>query len=268
MSVAVIQGGGGAIGSTFARQLLRSSALHIVSTARDPDSAKRRILSDVSNSEELSKRLTVLEVDTLREDSIETAAKEVKDRWGDGCLRLLINASGVLHADKSITKISAEDLLHSYQINTFGHILTYKHFVPLLPSKAAKQTPSDDGDATLQPGLSVLASLTARMGSIGDNRKGGWLGYRSAKAATNQAIMCLQRELTMKDSPAIAVALHPGTVVGTHLSKPWTKEDDAGNKPGVFRAEQSVEHLLKVVKELKAEDGGRFIDWAGKDIVW
>lgn len=95
-----------------------------------------------------------------------------------------------------------------------------------------------------------------------------WIGYRASKSATNQVVVTLQRELELRSTPSIAVALHPGTVVGTNLSEKWTKKEDAGKKPGVFVAEDSTAKLLEVIKGLKKEDGGRFLDWAGKDIVW
>lgn len=95
-----------------------------------------------------------------------------------------------------------------------------------------------------------------------------WVGYRSSKAATNQVILTLQRELELKATPSIAVALHPGTVVGTNLSSKWTNPKDVGKKNGVFYAEESTAKLLDVIKGLNAEDGGRFLDWAGKDIKW
>lgn len=141
--------------------------------------------------------------------------------------------------------------------------------------------------------MGILASLTAKIGSIGDNQKGGasvslgpvhtharetesraraacagWIAYRASKAATNQAIVTLQRELSLRSTPSIAVALHPGTVVGTALSKPWTKEEDAGKKPGHFTAEVSSGKLLDVLKGLKQEDGGRFLNYDGKDLPW
>jgi NAD(P)-dependent dehydrogenase (short-subunit alcohol dehydrogenase family) len=116
--------------------------------------------------------------------------------------------------------------------------------------------------------LGVLASLTARIGSIGDNHKGGWYAYRASKAAANQVVATLQRELSLRSTPSIAVALHPGTVVGTNLSKPWTKEEDAGKKPGVHTADEATAKLLDVIKGLGEQDGGRFLDYAGKDIPW
>ncbi|GAA5971035.1 hypothetical protein JCM21900_002786 [Sporobolomyces salmonicolor] len=272
MSVAVIQGAGGALGSNFARHLLRQTNLSIVATSRDPSAAKRAILEGADSKLEES-RLKVIEVDGKIEDTIKRAAREVEQEFGEKSLRLLINASG-LHADKSVAEVNYDKLLESFQLNTFAHLLTFKHFYPLLPQKSdirstkADSNEQDPANGLVQPGLGVLASLTARIGSIGDNHKGGWMGYRASKAAANQVVATLQRELSLRSTPSIAVALHPGTVVGTNLSKPWTNESDAGKKAGVFTAEVSTSKLLDVIKGLKGSDGGKFLDYAGKEIVW
>ncbi|GJN92827.1 hypothetical protein Rhopal_005865-T1 [Rhodotorula paludigena] len=271
-SVAVIQGAGGALGSHFARHLLKRTSLSVVATSRDPSAAKRTILEGAGDTVDES-RLKVLEMDVREEDTIAKAAQEVKKEFGEKSLRMLINASGVLQADKSIAEVSAEQLLNSFQLNTFGHLLTFKHFYPLLPQKndirnSKADGSSDPAQGAVQPGMGILASLTAKIGSIGDNQKGGWMAYRASKAATNQAIVTLQRELSLRSTPSIAVALHPGTVVGTALSKPWTKEEDAGKKPGHFTAEVSSGKLLDVLKGLKQEDGGRFLNYDGKDLPW
>ncbi|GAA5988717.1 hypothetical protein JCM5350_001990 [Sporobolomyces pararoseus] len=272
MSVAVIQGAGGSIGSHFARHLLKNTNLSIVATSRDPSAAKRAILGDGGKHDE--SRLKVLELDAKHESTIQKAADEVKKEYGERSLRLLINASGVLHADKSVAEVNADQLLESFQLNTFAHLLTFKHFYPLLPKKndmkssSADSSSEDPAKGYVQPGLGVLASLTARIGSIGDNKKGGWIGYRASKAATNQVIATLQRELELRSTPSIALALHPGTVVGTNLSKPWTKESDAGKKEGVHDAETATKKLLEAISKMKKEDGGKFIDYAGKEIPW
>lgn len=90
--------------------------------------------------------------------------------------RLLINVSGCLHAEKSILKIDAEEALRSYQINTIAHLLTYKHFVPLLPSKKSDgsnyDASQDPASGYIQPNLSVLASMSAKVGSLQDNKLG------------------------------------------------------------------------------------------------
>lgn len=96
----------------------------------------------------------------------------------------------------------------------------------------------------------------------------GWNAYRASKAAANQTIMTLQRELSLRSTPSIALALHPGTVVGTNLSKPWTKPEDANKKPGHFDAETSTKMLLDVIAKSKQEDGGRFLNYEGIEIPW
>ncbi|GAA5886779.1 hypothetical protein JCM6882_005886 [Rhodosporidiobolus microsporus] len=277
MSVAVIQGAGGALGSHFARALLQRTKLSIVATSRDPSAAKRAILdaSSAGGEGEIDEgRLKVIEMDVKEEETVRRAAEEVRKEFGEKSLRFLLNASGVLHADKSVAEVDAAKMLESFQLNTFGHLLTFKHFYPLLPQKndiksappASKE--EDPASGVIHPGLGVLASLTARIGSIGDNEKGGWYAYRASKAAANQTIATLQRELSLRSTPSIAVALHPGTVVGTNLSKPWTNPSDAGKKPGVHHPPEAVDQLLKVVSGLKEGDGGRFLDYAGKEIEW
>ncbi|KAK4049855.1 hypothetical protein OIV83_003911 [Microbotryomycetes sp. JL201] len=245
MSVAVVQGAGGSIGTHFVRHLLRRTDLHVVATSRDPTK-----LGDLLNKDEsldTKDRLTILKVDVKDESTIAQAANDVKEKFGQASLKLLLNVSGVLHADKSVQQVKQDQLLDHFQLNTFGHLLTYKHFVPLLPKNADVKKRAGEPDlskGSLPKDLSVLASLTARV------------------------IVTLQRELELRSTPSIAIALHPGTVVGTNLSKAFTKEQDAGQKPGVFKPEQSTEKLLDVIKGLRQEDGGRFLDWAGKDIQW
>ncbi|GAA5877231.1 hypothetical protein JCM8547_006304 [Rhodosporidiobolus lusitaniae] len=273
MSIAVVQGAGGSIGSHFARALLQRTKLSVVATSRDPSAAKRTILEGADGKIDES-RLKVLEVDVREEDTVKKAAEDVKKEYGDKSLRFLINTSGVLHADKSIAEVDVDKLLNSFQLNTFGPLLAFKHFYPLLPQKndikhsSASSSDEDPAQGLIHPGLGVLATLTARIGSIGDNKKGGWYAYRASKAAANQTIATLQRELSLRSTPSIAIALHPGTTVGTNLSKPWTNEADAGKKPGVHYPPEAVDSLLKVIKGLKQEDGGRFLDYAGKDVRW
>ncbi|GAA5945956.1 hypothetical protein JCM3775_007558 [Rhodotorula graminis] len=272
-SVAVIQGAGGSLGSHFARHLLKRTSLSVVGTSRDPAAAKKAILDGAGDGFDPS-RLTVLELDVKREDSVAQAASDVEKRFGAKSLRLLINASGVLHADKSIRQVDMDQLLETFQLNTFGHLLAFKHFYRLLPQKndmrksQADSADQDPANGAVHPGLSVLASLTAKVGSMGDNKMGGWIGYRASKAAANQTIVTLQRELSMRSTPSIALALHPGTVVGTNLSKPWTREEDAGKKPGVHDADTATAKLLDVISGLGEKDGGRFLNYAGEELPW
>ncbi len=116
-----------------------------------------------------------------------------------------------------------------------------KHFLPLLPRQ----------------GKSVFAALSARVGSIGDNRLGGWYGYRASKAGLNMIIRTLSIELTRSKPEAICVGLHPGTV-DTALSRPF----QSSLPPGcLFSPERSAGELLKVVDKLTCEDTGRIFAW-------
>ncbi|KAK9896616.1 NAD(P)-binding protein [Cystobasidium minutum MCA 4210] len=291
-NVAVINGSSRGLGLAFSRYLLSNTSLNVVSTSsRDASKARKAILEDSSIKEEdVKDRLTTLDLDVTDERSIENAAKQVKERFGGGNLRLLINVAGILHPEKSIQKVNYDDLLETFKINTFGHMMTFKHFVPLLPGKSKEHDYSNDpAKGLIKPNLSVLASMTARIGSIGDNNSlGGWYSYRTSKAATNQLIKTLNLELarasgaggtTSKSdrasNDAIAVALHPGTLLGTDLSKPFvdpskndkdTKEKEG--KKGVHEPSVGAEMLMQVLKGLDKGQGGKFFDYAGKEIPW
>jgi len=143
----------------------------------------------------------------------------------------------------------------------------------LLPSQKNKikieQSESDLANGLVQPGLSVLASLSARVGSIAQNERGGWYSYRSSKAALNQIIVTLQRELNYKStSPTIALALHPGTIAGTELSRPYVKESERGSKHGVHGPEEAAEYLFRVIGKAGKDDGGKFMSFDGEEIPW
>jgi len=266
MSVAVIQGSSKGIGLQFARLLLNNTSLKVVAASRKPDEARKAILDGLDGKDD---RLTTLELDVLREDSIANAAKQVSEKYGKNSMRLLINVSGILKPEKAIEKINYEDALLSFQINTLGHMLTYKHFVPLLPAKRVEdKQDNDEGGEYLKPGLSVLASLTARVGSISDNQGGGWFSYRASKAATNQIIVSLNKQLAMRSAaPSIALALHPGTTI-TDLSEGYVKKDLANKKEGIHSADRSAQLLLEVIGRQTEKDGGKFLDYAGKSIPW
>ena len=109
--------------------------------------------------------------------------------------------------------------------------------------------------------ISVLACLSARVGSISDNYLGGWFGYRASKAALNQIVRSASVEFGRKKSNLIFIAIHPGTVL-TKLSKPFIK------KKNYFTANQSANHILKVISNLKIEDSGNFVDYQGIKIPY
>ena len=158
-------------------------------------------------------------------------------------------------------------MLEQFKINTFFPLLSFKHFSPLLPKPG--QTASKD-DPCLSHGLlprdfSILTSLSARVGSIGDNRRGGWYSYRASKAAQNQITKVLSVELANRNLAALALALHPGTV-RTDLSKDFTANRELGK--GEFEPPEAASHLIDVLSKVGKEDNGKFLDWAGKEIPW
>jgi NAD(P)-dependent dehydrogenase (short-subunit alcohol dehydrogenase family) len=166
-------------------------------------------------------------------------------------IRLIMVATGVLKSDeispeKSWRDLDPATLAKSFALNTIGPALILKHFLPLLP----------------RDGRSVFAALSARVGSIGDNRLGGWYGYRASKTALNQLIRTASIELGRTRPDAICVALHPGTVE-TSLSAPFIKAGLDIQSP-----RQSADRLIEVMGQLSSTDTGQFFDHLGKSIPW
>ena len=163
---------------------------------------------------------------------------------------LLILASGTLHTatvgpEKSWRQLDAATLTDSFAVNAIGPMLVARHFLPLTAPTA------------------TLAFLSARVGSISDNRLGGWYGYRASKAALNQFVRTLSIELARTRPQMTAVALHPGTV-DTALSAPFQRNASPGK---LFTPAISAAHLLAVIAALTSADSGRLIDWAGEPIA-
>ncbi len=183
-------------------------------------------------------------IDLLDEASLERAATFAAET---GELRLVIDATGFLHDDlqgpeKSWRQLDAGNLARSFALNAIGPALIMKHVLPRLP----------------RSGKAVFATLSARVGSIGDNRLGGWYAYRASKAALNQLVRTAAVELARRSPEGICVALHPGTVA-TPLSAPFTPAGHRYSHTG----EVAAGHLLAVVDKLSAEANGGFFDWRG-----
>lgn len=143
--------------------------------------------------------------------------------------------------------------LEPANIQRLGPLLLMKHFSPLLPGKTIKPT---------EPVIWI--NITARVGSIEDNRLGGWYSYRATKAGLNQAMKTFDIYLKTKHPSAFAVSMHPGTVK-TGLSEPFWSGVPEG---GLFEPEDSASKLLNVVERLKMMDRGGFFDWKGDKIPW
>lgn len=168
-----------------------------------------------------------------------------------GVPRLILDATGVLQSkelqpEKSWRQLDATQMAEAFSINAIGPALLMKHFLPMLPRN----------------GKSVFATLSARVGSIGDNRLGGWYSYRASKAALNQFVRTAAVELARGHREAICVALHPGTV-NTRLTSPFSKAGLDVQSPEIAAA-----RLLAVIDKLGPGDSGGFFDHRGDVVPW
>lgn len=189
-------------------------------------------------------------LDITSEASIAEAAAWL--RQNDLHPDLVFVATGLLHngvkgPEKSLRDLDGDWLGEIYQANAIGPALVAKHFLPLMNRN----------------GASIFAALSARVGSISDNRLGGWYGYRAAKAALNMMIRNLAIEWQRKNKRSIIVALHPGTV-DTRLSEPFQSNVPPGK---LFDAERAALQLLDVLDGLKPADTGRIFAWDGEEIT-
>ena len=246
---AFIQGGSGGIGLGFVHCLLGDPHVaKVFASSRHPsESTALKRLKDREGT-----RLQLLSMDVTAEASIADAAAAVSSTTAG--IDLLIYCAGILHDERGmrperrLTDVEAEAVLRSFQVNALGALLVAKHFQRLFDRSAR----------------CVLANLSARVGSVGDNRLGGWYGYRASKAAQNMITRNLSIELRRRCRGIICVALHPGTV-DTGLSKPFQGNVGEGK---LFSTGQATRQLLQVIDSLSPESNGRFYAWDGKEIVW
>ena len=241
-AVYVVTGASGGIGSAVVEQLHERTAGTVYACCRDP--------SKVSSLD----RVRPVPLDVRDDASIAALPDTVGDR-----VDALWNVGGVLHEgdhspERSLDAVDREWLLTSVDVNCAGPILVTKALRKAL--NAGRR-----GGANARP-ASVVANLSARVGSISDNGLGGWYSYRLSKAALNQATVTCARELRRQRT--ICVALHPGTT-DTGLSKPFQARV-APEK--LFPVEFTASQLLDIVDGLDVDDTGRFIDWAGIDVEY
>jgi NAD(P)-dependent dehydrogenase (short-subunit alcohol dehydrogenase family) len=164
---------------------------------------------------------------------------------------MMIDATGFLHGqgfmpEKSLAALTSAHMELSFRLNAIGPALLAKHFLPLLPR----------GERA------VFVTLSAKVGSIGDNAAGGWYSYRAAKAALNQLIHTAAIELRIKRPQAICVAMHPGTVE-TGLSAPFARSGLKVRPPSA-----AVADMLSVISRLEPTDSGGFFSYDGAVLPW
>ncbi|MEX0277673.1 MAG: SDR family NAD(P)-dependent oxidoreductase [Ruegeria sp.] len=221
MKSALILGATGGIGAAIHSQLAESG-VHVTGLSRSANEL------DLMNPEAAEKTLAAVE----------------------GPFDLVFVTTGALEIDgaapeKTLRALSAEAMMDQFALNAVGPALALK--------QAGRWLPRDR--------RAVFGVLSARVGSIGDNRLGGWVSYRAAKAAVNQIVHTAAIELARTHKQAVCVALHPGTV------KTAFTEKYLGRHPSVAPA-QAAQNLLSVIEGLNPDDTGGFFDWAGKPIPW
>ena len=221
---ALVIGAGGTLGTAFCEQL-----------EQDPRCAGVRALG----------RHTVPELDLERPETIASAATELAT---EAPYQLIVHAAGLLHRDgikpeKSLSAIEPEALQAVFQVNALGPAMVLRHFLPLLDPMGA------------------MAMLSAKVGSIGDNRLGGWYAYRASKAALNMLIKTAAIELARTRPQSRLLSLHPGTVV-SGLSQPFRGASSA--RPADIAAAQ----LLTLIDQLTPADSGHFFAYDGERLPW
>ena len=228
---ALVIGSSGGIGAALESQLGRKG-WQVHGLSRSPSAASDRIAIDITC-----------------ESTIEAAASRLRSQ---APFSVVLVCTGLLHGEnlkpeKALRELDRDNLMQLYAVNAVGPALVAKHFIPLLP----------------RTGRCIFATLSARVGSIGDNRLGGWHGYRASKAALNMLIKTISIELARTRPEAICVGLHPGTV-DTGLSKPFQRNV---RPEKLFSADTSASHLLHVLDNLDPADTGRCFAWDGAEIV-
>jgi NAD(P)-dependent dehydrogenase (short-subunit alcohol dehydrogenase family) len=233
----IVLGASGAIGGALVRTLLdRASTQHIFALSR-------RAIKIVDP------RVTAIAIDIESETSLIQAARACQVEGG---VDLVINTIGILHEgdtirpEKGLKELNPETMARLFRVNTIGPALVMKHFSPLL----ARDRPA------------VIASLSARVGSIGDNKAGGWYSYRASKAALNQLIRTASIELAARRPQVICVGLHPGTVrsaMSESFLQRYTKNE-------IFEPETAATALLSVLGGLTPEQTGKIFAWNGQEI--
>jgi NAD(P)-dependent dehydrogenase (short-subunit alcohol dehydrogenase family) len=163
----------------------------------------------------------------------------------------VIVATGILYEntimpEKSLRELSPEKFLRLFEVNTILPALIAKHFLPKLNKH----------------NRSLFAALSARVGSISDNRLGGWYSYRASKSGLNMIIKNAAIEINRTNKQAVIVSLHPGTV-NSKLSKPFQSNVPDGK---LFTPDYSVKRLLEVLDNLTPESSGRCFSWDGKEV--
>lgn len=243
----LVAGGGHGIGLGLVKHLVTAyKDLVVHATFRQAEKAEELFLM----RETYSQRLHLHELAASKEQDYEELSRSITAHSPrlDG----FINCIGYLHDDqngpeKKLADVNPEQVLHVFQINSLPTLLFAKHLLHLFKHQ----------DPT------IFAAISARVGSIGDNRSGGWYSYRASKAAMNMFIKNIALEYQKYRCNTLVLALHPGTTE-TELSLPFIGR----SKYTIHSPEEAASNLIKVLSDRTSEDHGGFFDWEGKRVPW
>ncbi|KAI0174253.1 hypothetical protein BJ166DRAFT_511548 [Pestalotiopsis sp. NC0098] len=275
------------IGHAVTRHLLKHTSLPIVATCRSADTAatKASLLDALGPAcasqhevEDHASRLAVLRLDVADEGSVADAAAQAAELFPSSAhhLHLGVAVPGILHPEKSPAQVDYQKAEDTFRVNTLGPLLLMKHFGEFLPRKRTElllppppeheKEGEENRDGALRlPRHATWLTMSARVGSVSDNKLGGWYSYRASKAAVNSLTRTFDLHLRQRSGDrALAFAYHPGTVK-TGLSKEFwagVREDK------LFSPEFAARRLCEVAaSRTPADHRGRIWDWNGKEIL-
>lgn len=247
MQKVLIAGVSGAIGSHMARELLkRDPRVRLFGLCRQPG----KLPEDLAHSP----RMTLLAWDAAAPDAASAVAAELATRLPpEEGLDAVVYAAGVLHGggmfpEKRVEELAADALSHALQVNASGFALLISALMPWLQHRQFKR----------------VMAISAKVGSITDNRFGGWYAYRSSKAALNMLVKTLSVELPRRSGPLACVAVHPGTT-RSPLSEPFSR---SLAQLQVHTASETAAHLVTLMNGLEERHNGCFLSWDGSELPW
>lgn len=243
--VSIVTGSNRGLGLEIVKQTLQRTNDVVIAACRVPE---KHPLTETD-------RLQILQLDLENQESIEDFSQIILSKYSH--IDKLFNVAGILHEtpypkapERKLLDIQRQWLTKSIQINTIGPIMLTKSLVPLL-GKTKKDTKS-----------SIVVNFSARVGSITDNRLGGWYSYRISKAALNMATKTLSHEFKRKG--IWVISFHPGTT-NTELSKPFQHNVKAEK---LFTTNFSISKLYEIIDSMDESKSGEFFAWDGTHIEW
>lgn len=244
ISTAIVFGAGHGIGLAVVKRILETSPDAIIhATFRNKLKAKE--LLELAKNE--SNKLTIHNIDPANEQEINDLSNKI------GEYDILINSIGILHNDsgldpeKSLKDITYDNLIQSFKVNAAFTPMIAKYFI----------------DKSRKKSISAFVTISAKVGSLDDNKIGGWYAYRASKAALNMFLINISHEAARKHLQTIVLSIHPGTTI-TELSKPFTGKTSLK----LHSTDETAFNIMNVIQGKTLEESGRFYSWDGELIAW